>query len=115
MKKILPLLLCIATASLSLACGGEDEGSTNENPFAADDAAAISAGEELFTDQACGSCHLESGTGLGSNLAETAGDLSDAEVYKAIAEGSANGTMLGYEDDLDSDQIWQLVTYIRTL
>lgn len=113
MMKTLPLLLCAATASLSLACGGEDDELTN--PFSADDAAAVSAGNALYdaSAQACGSCHGSDATGSAAGPDLTGLDArSDEELYLSITVGVA--PMPAY-DELSDDEVWQLVTYIRSL
>lgn len=99
------------------------------NPLAGDSEAA-GAGAELFAST-CASCHGEEGKGDGpaaaalephpANLAdaEMMAGMSDAYLFWRISEGGAmepfNSAMPAWGSTYDETQIWQLVSFIRTL
>jgi len=88
-----------------------DRAEALQNPFAGQ-AAAIAAGKTLFSAQ-CQSCH----TG-GSASSFTSGTFqrgaADGEIVINIRNGIRNTAMQSYAQ-LTTDQIWQVVSYIRTL
>ncbi|NIM93578.1 MAG: c-type cytochrome [Anaerolineales bacterium] len=99
------------------------------NPFTGD-ADAIAVGQELFL-LSCASCHGESGAGDGAaaetldpkpaNLADAdmVSDLSDGYFFWRISEGGIeepfNSAMPPWGSTYDETQIWQLVSFIRSL
>ncbi len=86
------------------------------------------AGEETFQIY-CASCHGERGLGDGvaaasldphpQNLAENQKNLSDAYLFWRIAEGGMmepfSSAMPSWKGILSDDQIWNIVSFIRTL
>lgn len=127
----LALLLCSLLAIASLcACGPEDDNTTSNNtttqnnkttgeltnPLAGDGAAAA-AGEQLFKDKGCQTCHGTDGSASqvanSKALSDTA-TKDDAFVYTTIADGVSGTSMAGYKSQLSENEIWQIVTYIRT-
>ncbi len=98
------------------------------NPLAGD-SEAISSGSKLFIAN-CAMCHGESGEGDGPASAgmdpkpaalsdgELLSDLSDAYLYWRIAEGgsadSFKSAMPVWKSIFGDEQIWQLVTFIRS-
>ncbi len=97
------------------------------NPFAGDTAAA-EAGKAIYETN-CASCHGPTGQGDGpagqaldpkpSNLAQKGGELGDDFLFWRISEGGAmapfNSAMPAWKGVLSEEQIWQVITYIRTL
>lgn len=97
------------------------------NPKSGDGAAA-DAGKALFQTN-CASCHGETGKGDGpaaaslnpkpQGLAETQAGLTDAYIYWRIAEGGTmdqfKSAMPAWKAVLSEEQIWQVITFIRTL
>ncbi len=99
------------------------------NPLAGD-SEAISSGSKLFVAN-CAACHGESGKGDGPASAgldpkpaalsdgELPSDLSDAYLYWRIAEGGSadpfESAMPSWKGIFGDEQIWQLVTFIRSL
>lgn len=87
-----------------------------------------SAGKEAFQIY-CASCHGEKGLGDGvaasslnpapQNLAENQKQMSDAYLYWRIAEGGMmepfKSAMPSWKGILSDDQIWDMVSFIRTL
>jgi len=81
------------------------------NPLAAV-AAAVADGRALY-DTHCAACHGKGGTGdIGANLEDF--DTDDPDFYTIIAQGY-EGSMPGFADQLNSRQIWSIVTYVRSL
>jgi cytochrome c553 len=99
------------------------------NPVAGDPE-ATSAGSKLFIAN-CATCHGESGDGDGPASAgldpkpaplsdgEMLSDLSDAYLYWRIAEGGIadpfKSAMPSWKGIFGDEQIWQLVTFIRSI
>lgn len=138
MKKMLFVVMVVLVLALS-ACGGggkATESTTVEvpadyagktNPMA-NDAAAVTAGQEIYTTN-CASCHGDSGGGDGAAgaalepkpaaLNSLSADISDAFLFWRISEGGMmepfNSSMPAFKGVLSEEQIWQVVTYIHTL
>lgn len=141
MKKTITLLFAfLVIAALTLtACGGGQqttaESETEEtgevvpaeyadlkNPVAGN-ADAVAAGQTNY-ERNCASCHGASGKGDGAagasldpkpaDLTVLAGD-SDGEMYWHIAEGVPDTAMPAWKGVLSQDEIWQVVSYTRTL
>jgi mono/diheme cytochrome c family protein len=99
------------------------------NPYASD-ADASSSGSKLFIAN-CATCHGENGDGDGPaaagltpqpaalSNADLIGGLSDAYLFWRISEGGAsapfNSAMPSWKGTFKEEQIWQLVTFIRSL
>lgn len=97
------------------------------NPFAGKVEAAAEGGQ-LFQAN-CSSCHGLQGKGDGvaaaslepkpANLAAVQRDLSDAYLFWRISEGGVlspfNSLMPAWKSLLSEEQIWQIVTFLRTL
>jgi cytochrome c oxidase cbb3-type subunit 3 len=98
-----------------------------DNPFTGNQEAARE-GEVLYQAN-CSSCHGITGDGDGTasagldpkpqNLTQHQLGLSDAYLFWRISEGGLmepfNSLMPGWKGLLDEEQIWQLITYLRTL
>jgi high-affinity iron transporter len=133
MKKMLFVVLVLAMLTLT-ACGGG--GATNAaivpasipaefagktNPLGADSA---TAGAEIFKNN-CVACHGEQGHGDGpagaaltpspTNLAKLASMVGDDYFFWRISTGKAGTSMVGWKGILTDEQIWQVVSFIRTL
>ena len=88
----------------------------------------LTEGESLYQAN-CSSCHGSGGQGDGpasgglnpkpQNLAVTQSKQSDAYLYWRISEGGLmepfNSLMPAWRGLLDEDQIWQIITYVRTM
>jgi cytochrome c oxidase cbb3-type subunit 3 len=86
------------------------------NPFA-NDRAATGDGRQLFVHFNCSGCHGgRAGGGMGPSLRDVDWiyGSSDAQLFSTIAEGRAHG-MPSWGPRLTTDQIWKLVTYIKSL
>ena len=143
MKRTLFLILVVLLSSALAACGGGSDQTPAEgaldlpeppaeyagvvNPKAGD-AAAAEAGGAFFAAN-CAACHGQGGAGDGpaggalnpapGNLAETQKAMSDAYLYWRIADGGMlepfRSAMPAWKSLLTEDQIWELITFIRTL
>lgn len=77
---------------------------------------AASMGQQLFTSMNCSGCHSNGGGGMGPALMDDTwiyGSDPD-QVFASIAEGRPNG-MPAWKYRLNNQQIWELVTYVRSL
>ena len=141
MKKIFVLLAVIGLAILGLAaCGAPAPSSgiiqratppsdyaSKTNPLAGN-ADAIAKGKEQYT-AICQACHGTTGLGDGpagtaltpkpANLQLTAKDASDGYMDWRISEGGTmapfNSSMPAQKGILKEEQIWQIISYVRTL
>jgi cytochrome c oxidase cbb3-type subunit III len=86
------------------------------NPFA-NDRDAMGEGRQLFVKFNCSGCHGgRAGGGMGPSLRDVDWIYgnSDAQLFSTIAEGRAHG-MPSWGPRLTTEQIWKLVTYIKSL
>jgi len=88
---------------------------TTRNPLGAD-ATAVAAGQRLY-DQGCAGCHAGGGQGSDRAPALTgrfAHGSEDGDLFHSIREG-VPGTAMTPHRELNDQQTWQLVSYIRSL
>ncbi|PKO18260.1 MAG: hypothetical protein CVU39_02140 [Chloroflexi bacterium HGW-Chloroflexi-10] len=136
-NKFIMLAVIIMSALVLSACGGGGGDTSEEvtvpapysgmtNPFDGDSTAAA-AGEEIYVTK-CVSCHGETGKGdgpAGQALTPPAGDLTkivstigDDYLFYRISEGGAmdpfNSSMPAQKSVLSEDEIWQVVTHIKS-
>ena len=96
--------------------GPLDKVSRPPNPFA-DDRGAGGEGRQLFVSFNCAGCHGDhAGGGMGPSLRDPDWIYGNTEsqIFASIAEGRAHG-MPSWSTKLTQDQIWRLVTYIKSL
>ena len=134
MKKTLSAVLILAAFILA-ACGGGSgrteavgtpapvpaEFAGQTNPLGAD---AAVAGAETFKNN-CATCHGEQGHGDGPagaalnpaprNLSTLAAIVGDDYLFWRVSTGKAGTSMIGWKGVLTDEQIWQVVSFIRTL
>jgi cytochrome c oxidase cbb3-type subunit 3 len=101
---------------VGMPAGPIEPGPVLSNPFGGDTNAALQ-GRMWFDQFNCSGCHGGyGGGGMGPSLRD--GDWiygnSDAHVYGAIVDGRAHG-MPAWGSRIPEPQVWQLVSYIRTL
>jgi len=86
------------------------------NPYEGN-AAAVATGAKLFVAYNCIDCHGADGSGaMGPSLADGRWHFGGTapEVYESIYQGRPEG-MPAWGSLISSDQIWTLVTYVRSL
>lgn len=96
--------------------GAMSEPPHRTNPFAGDPVAAEN-GWRLFNWYNCSGCHGgHGGGGMGPSLRDNVWlyGSSDDQIFDSIAEGRSKG-MPAWGTKIPEDQIWQLVTYIKTM
>ncbi|MEM1349441.1 MAG: c-type cytochrome [Myxococcota bacterium] len=122
------LVLCVACTLC--ACGGLEPEATITtppttssttppamamNPYTISQADIVSEGQTIYVQQSCQGCHGTEGQGgLGSVLTDEA-DSSDEFLFDAIADGIDGTIMTAYSSAITDDEIWKVVTFIRTL
>lgn len=92
-----------------------------ENPLAAD-AQAVEEGKNIYRVY-CAACHGDAGLGDGPVAASlepkpaklVGGTVSEAYLFWRISEGGLNSSMPAWKANLPEKQIWQLVSYLRTM
>jgi len=103
--------------------GAKLAGTSMANPFAADDAAAVERGRELYGIY-CVVCHDPAGNGKGtvvarggtpppSFLAVRAMDLPDGHLYHILTYGQGN--MASYAPQIEPDDRWKVILHVRSL
>ena len=86
------------------------------NPYA-NNRTAMGEGRQLFVRFNCSGCH---GGRAGGGMAPSLRDEDwiygnrDAQIFSTIVEGRAHG-MPSWQTQLTADQVWKLVTYIKSL
>lgn len=121
-NKLVSALALPLLALLPVACGGGEE-------LPELDPAQVAAGKDLFTANACNTCHGDSGKGDGAaaaalpvqprNYTDKAWQkkTTDEAIKKVIKEGGAangmNAIMVAYPNFSDAE-LDQLVAYIRS-
>ncbi len=131
MKKVLFAVLVLSALALAACGGGSNAVATlapvpaeyagQTNPLGAD---AAAAGAEVFKTN-CESCHGPLGKGdgpAGAALDPAPKDLSVLQVsagddflYWRINTGKEGTGMVAWKGTLTDEQIWQVVSFIRTL
>jgi len=131
-KRILLSVLFCAAFVLTACGGGETskistpdtipaEFSGKTNPLGAD---AATAGAEIFKNN-CVPCHGAQGHGDGpagaalnprpKNLVALASTVGDDYLYWRINTGKEGTSMVAWKGVLADEQIWQVVSFVRTL
>lgn len=131
MKKVLFFVFVFSALVLTACGGGSNEVATlapvpsefagQTNPLGAD---AAAAGAEIFKTN-CESCHGPQGYGDGpagaaldpapKNLAELQATAGDDYLYWRINAGKEGTSMVAWKGVLTDEQIWQVISFVRTL
>jgi cytochrome c oxidase cbb3-type subunit 3 len=82
----------------------------DENAF------SVSEGKRLYVQYNCVGCHAYGGGGIGPALMDDRWIYGSApqNIYATIVEGRPNG-MPAFRGKIPSSQVWQLVSYVRSL
>lgn len=115
----LPYPAWVSPSAVSLAtvlCAATLIAQSGQNPFGRDPKVAES-GRVMFRIY-CSPCHgIRAGGGRGPDLTQgvfSSGDR-DQDLHRTISEGVPGSEMPGFEANLGSENIWRLVTYIRSV
>jgi mono/diheme cytochrome c family protein len=132
MKKVLFVVGLLMMIGLAACGGGQAEtGSSPDtipadyvgktNPFGVE---AVAVGAEIFKAN-CASCHGNTGHGDGpagaalvpvpKNLAELQTQVGDDYLFWRINTGKEGTAMVSWQDILTEEQIWQVISFLRTL
>ena len=131
-KNVMSVVMLLVCAVLAACGGGETskistpdtipaEFSGKTNPLGAD---AATAGAETFRNN-CVPCHGAQGHGDGpggaaltprpKNLVMLASTVGDDYLYWRINTGKEGTSMVAWKGVLTDEQIWQVVSFVRTL
>jgi len=84
------------------------------NPYAVSDAHIIAEGKKLYLMKGCYACHGIDGTGtLAPDLTKTT--LTDQMMFERISNGKEGTAMRPFKDMLTPDELWKIITYLRSL
>jgi cytochrome c oxidase cbb3-type subunit 3 len=99
-----------APTAMQYVMGDQAKGRYDHNAWAANE------GKRLFNQMNCTGCHSNGGGGIGPALMddEWLYGSEPNSVYETIVSGRPNG-MLSFRDRLAPQQVWQLVSYVRSL
>jgi mono/diheme cytochrome c family protein len=134
MKKLGALILFVVLFLAACGAGDSSSDSTSFTPAAIPseyagktnplDASAATDGAAVFKAN-CATCHGETGAGDGiasgsldpkpANLAVVSEQVGDDYLFWRIHEGKPGTSMVAWKGILNEEQIWQVVTFIRTL
>jgi mono/diheme cytochrome c family protein len=87
------------------------------NPFTGDPA-AIAEGRKLYIANNCSSCHgVQGGGGMGKAILDDTWSFGsdDETLFKLMKGQIPEQTMPKTWADIPDDQIWKMLTYVRTL
>jgi cytochrome c(L) len=85
------------------------------NPFAGD-AAAASEGRSLYLKTGCYACHGHEAEGaVGPDLTDDVWIYkpTDSMIFNTISKGRRGTVMAPFGDQLEPDQIWKIVEFLR--
>src|ERR1700709_1364698 len=76
----------------------------------------MAQGQRLFMWMNCVGCHAHGGGGMGPPLMDGKWiyGFDDANIFASIVAGRPNG-MPAFRGRLGDDQVWQLVSYVKSL
>jgi mono/diheme cytochrome c family protein len=117
-RSLRPFLLIVATLGVLGVAAADERGGVDKtrpvNPFAGQPEAA-KAGRQIFLQTGCYNCHgLEArGGGIAPDL--TTSRLDERQMFQTIHDGRRGTLMPSWGKQLDSDEIWKVVTYLRSL
>jgi mono/diheme cytochrome c family protein len=114
----------VAVSAAVAAAQGNADAKTLKNPVAST-TESIAAGQQLYLRH-CASCHGRNGQGgPGNDLIPAAPSLlgdkwdhgsTDGEIFTNIKNGVApDFNMVPFKDKLKDDEIWSIVTFVRSL
>ena len=119
------LLSCTSDTTATATSGALEtvpaEFAGQTNPYGAE---AATSGAEIYQSY-CATCHGETGLGDGvagaalvpppKNLVDLQSQVQDDYLFWRIHEGKSGTAMVAWKGILTDEQIWQVVSFIRTL
>jgi mono/diheme cytochrome c family protein len=112
------LTVCALLLSLGGPAGGQSPNAAKKlNPFTGNEK-AIQEGRTLYLQRGCSGCHgVMGGGGMAMPLIDDQWKFgsSDEQLFKLIKGEVAESTMPKVFGDLEPDQIWKMIAYIRSL
>jgi cytochrome c(L) len=123
-KKILPYIIIITIFIFSLNNASSGAGSNEVESIEVDNnplevnSENILKGKKNWRKAGCYSCHGGSAEGgVGPNLQDDVWIYkpTDKMLFKTIAKGRKGTVMVGWESELNNNNIWEIIVYIRSL
>ena len=122
-----PAVAVLALGGFTIAAAAQQKPAANatKNPVAASPS-SIATGKKLYDSQ-CASCHGTAGKGdgkAGALLKPTPSDLTDGDwkhgqtdgdIFTVIRDGAKQTGMRAYGSRIPTNDIWNLVNFVRTL
>src|SRR5580658_6794456 len=106
-------LLLVALLGIATWLHAQSDRAENLQNLFAGDVAALAAGKVIFS-ASCQSCHSANGSASSFVSGAFQRGGADGEIFLNIRNGVRNTAMAPYAR-LSTDQIWQIVTYLRSL
>jgi mono/diheme cytochrome c family protein len=117
-RSVFVLLLMSGSIGVLGAAAADQSGSSDKtataNPFAGNPEAA-KAGRQVFLDTGCYNCHGFEAKGGGIAPDLTASKLDPQQMFSTIHDGRRGTLMPSWGKQLSSDEIWKVVTYLRSV
>lgn len=123
LKRLLPFLFALCAAAVAAAPSAHAQAHQppkvvhddykwqhEQNPYGGD-AEAIERGRSLYR-RTCYICHLDSG-GRGPDLRKS--KLHGQDFLRVVIHGRKNTQMPAWKGKLSEDDMWRILTYIRSL
>jgi mono/diheme cytochrome c family protein len=113
-------ILVLMSGSIGVlgAAAADQSGSSDQtgtaNPFAGN-AEAVKSGRQIFLDTGCYNCHGFEAKGGGIAPDLTASKLDAQQMFRTVHDGRPGTLMPSWGKQLSSDEIWKVVTYLRSL
>lgn len=112
------LLLMSGSIGVLGAAAADQSGPSDQtgtaNPFAGN-AEAVKSGRQVFLDTGCYNCHGFEAKGGGMAPDLTASKLDPQQMFRTVHDGRPGTLMPSWGKQLSSDEIWKVVTYLRSL
>jgi mono/diheme cytochrome c family protein len=117
--------LSLGAVTIAVAAQQKPAASATKNPVASSPS-SIATGKKLYDSQ-CASCHGTDGKGdgkAGALLKPTPSDLTDGDwkhgqtdgdIFTVIRDGAKQTGMRAYGSRIPTNDIWNLVNFVRTL
>ncbi len=112
------MVACVLLIGLGAPAGGQSPNAAKKlNPYTGNEK-AIQEGRTLYMQRGCSGCHgVMGGGGMAMPLLDDVWKFgsSDEVLFKLIKGEIAESTMPKVYGDLEPDQVWKMLAYIRSL